>query len=249
MLFFSKYQGLGNDFVLIEDFQDNIFLSEKEIIKLCHRNLGIGADGLIILKKSKTADFAMSILNSDGKKASFCGNAVFCILAFLKEKAKDFINLQTDAGVIETGYDKELFYFVAKYEIVKKKVIIDKRDFFWVNTGVDHAVCFVENFDFDLEKIGRKVRFAKEFLPNGVNVDFVKIEKDHIFVRTYEKGVEKETKSCGSGALASALYFFETKKSSFLPIRFKLGTMYVAKKDKLKLYSKATYVFSGSIKL
>lgn len=203
---FSKYQGTGNDFILIDGFHKEIpHLSEKVIQEMCHRRFGIGADGLIILKAKKGYAFDMDFYNSDGKNGSMCGNGGRCVVAFAH-----------DIGIMknETTFwapDGEHF---AKFES-SEKVSLKMQDVHkieqhelgvFMDTGSPHLVVFKDN----IEKInalneGKNIRYNSTYSAKGVNVNFTESFNDRISLITYERGVEDITFSCGTGTVAAAI--------------------------------------------
>lgn len=215
---FSKYVGSGNDFILIDN--RNLFFPAKDheyISKLCQRQCGIGADGLILLENSKTADFKMRIFNADGFEAEMCGNGIRCLFKFIQDVGQPTQNLviETKEALIQLSEDPQ------NPELVKVQMQ-DPFDIEWnfdlhlvsktfkvhfLNTGVPHAVIFSDEIsDGDLKEIAPKIRFHDRFLPKGTNVNFVSVTgKNALTVRTYERGVENETLGCGTGATASAI--------------------------------------------
>ncbi len=256
---FYKYTGAGNDFILFNDFNNEIpDLSEKQIRFLCDRRFGIGADGLMILKKSKVLDFDMEYFNSDGSGGTMCGNGGRCLVAFAKKLGiiKNHTKFLASDGVHEA--------FINQRNIVKLKMIdVDelKREGenFFCYTGSPHYVVFSDDIDsIDVYKEGRKIRFSERFNKEGVNVNFVKIEENHkISIRTYERGVEDETLACGTGSVAAALTCAEINEfcSGEVVVNAKGGLLKVSflKKDNrfedIWLTGPADFVFEGEINL
>jgi len=212
---FTKMVGAGNDFVVL-DFRDKgqgtrdkgLSLLAK---KICERKIEIGADGVLVLEKSKIADFRMRIFNSDGSVAEMCGNGLRCAVLFTGIKRK--IKIETKAGIYEgeiTSKDRVKIKIEAPSNLkMNLPVNLNGRTIKvnFINTGVPHAVIFVEGIDnIDVNKIGPEIRYHEEFKPKGTNVDFVEvIDENNIKIRTYERGVEEETLACGTGAVASAI--------------------------------------------
>jgi diaminopimelate epimerase len=175
----------------------------------------VGADGLLLLEKSRKADIKMRIFNPDGTEAEMCGNGARCIALYAKHQkpnTRHQISIETKAGII----DSELNGDNAKIKLTNPKHIkldipikINNRALKvnFIDTGVPHTVIFVEGIDkIDVFNMGRQIRYHKRFMPKGANVDFVEVLTDRsIKVRTYERGVEDETLACGTGAVASAL--------------------------------------------
>lgn len=212
---FSKYSGAGNDFVLLDDRSQTFpYEDARFIARLCHRQKGIGSDGLILLRGSSKADFSMRIFNADGYEADMCGNGIRCLAMFLCRIGlgkKDY-RIETKAGIYSVGYKGE---DVIVEMLLPKEVRWNINLFLsgqsysvhYVHTGVPHIVCFTQKLStVDVESLGREMRYHQDFLPKGVNVNFVKLVegKHRIRVRTYERGVEAETLACGTGATASA---------------------------------------------
>jgi diaminopimelate epimerase len=214
---FSKLTAAGNDFVLIDNRSDKIARQNYQTLakKLCDRKYSIGADGLILLEKSISTDFKMKYFNSDGSHASMCGNGGRSIAKFAYEMgaAKEKMSFETDAGVINAEIFSQnkvrLNLYVPKDLKRNLKVLAEDKEFIidFINTGVPHAVIFVDDInDIDVLKYGKIIRFHKEFAAEGTNVDFVEVAKDNtLLVRTYERGVEGETLACGTGITASGI--------------------------------------------
>lgn len=204
-ILFYKYQGTGNDFVLIDNRSLNLSLSTEEIKHLCDRRFGIGADGLMLLENEAGYDFKMVYYNSDGNQSSMCGNGGRCITAFAKllgiidNKARFMaIDGAHDASIDENG--------LVSLKMQDVKQVEDGGDFFYLNTGSPHYVRFVTDLDnFNVVEEGRKIRNSERFMEDGTNVNFIEKKEDALFVRTYERGVEDETYSCGTGVVASSL--------------------------------------------
>ncbi len=259
---FIKYQGTGNDFIIIDN-RDNKFLTgnKTSLVKdLCNRKTGIGADGLIELRSSDKYDFKMVYYNSDGKEGTMCGNGGRCISAFawhIKVADKNMIFDAVDglhyANILDHNNNSVLVDLkmsdVSQFSIKKDHIIID--------TGSPHYIKFVDNLDkIDVYKEGYKIRYSKDFSDTGINVNFVKELDDGLYVRTYERGVEDETLSCGTGVTASAiaanLKNIKYKNSDY-PVITKGGNLKVRfkKNDKsfedVWLKGEATMVFKGEI--
>ena len=210
ILHFYKYQGTGNDFIMIDNRALNLTFTQDNIKHLCNRRLGIGADGLIIIHQKEQLDFEMQYFNSDGNISSMCGNGGRCAVAFAHKlgfiyaetrfMAPDGIHL---AKILKTGE------FTDQIALQMKNVehIGTFEKSYVLNTGSPHLVKFVEDVQkIDVNKAGREIRNNQTFFEQGINVNFVQIEEDgNIFVRTYERGVEEETLSCGTGVTASAI--------------------------------------------
>lgn len=211
---FQKYQANGNDFVMLVEGKTGITLTENQIEKLCDRHFGIGADGLMMLRNSGAADFEMHYYNSDGKEASMCGNGGRSIAALaysLGFAGKRMVFIAPD-GVHEAVIEKELVKG-SLYDVSLKMVDVEKVEalpgYYFLNTGVPHYVEFVDRLaKMDVVTKGRQIRNDARFGEEGTNANFVEIHADRIDVRTYERGVEDETLSCGTGVTASAIATF-----------------------------------------
>ena len=217
---FTKMVASGNDFIVIRSAGQRV-IRLKEFAKIvCDRKYGAGADGLLFLEKSKSADVRMRIFNADGTEAEMCGNGARCTALYVGHQVTKSpghpkkIKIQTKAGII----DSEVNDNVVKIKLTDPKGIrldiplkAGKRNIKvnFIDTGVPHAVIFTEGLDnIDVFNLGKFVRFHKQFSPRGTNVDFVEVlGEDSIKVRTYERGVEDETLACGTGSVASALIF------------------------------------------
>jgi diaminopimelate epimerase len=213
-LSFYKFQANGNDFVLIDNREGTFSATPQEVARLCHRRWGIGADGLLLLNRSEKYDFEMHYFNADGNPAEMCGNGGRSIaaLAFFKGIAGKEMQFRAADGVHEARVESmdaagRIFDISLKMQEVQTFRPVDEGWF--VNTGVPHWVRFVANgANVDVQKTGRKLRNDARFSPDGTNVDFVEVQNDRLFVRTYERGVEAETLSCGTGVTASVLAAF-----------------------------------------
>lgn len=218
---FAKAVATGNDFIIIDNRSGAVKGLSALARKLCERKRAIGADGLLILERSKRANFKMRIFNPDGSEARMCGNGSRCAALYAVEKriAKPEMTIDTAAGIVNA---------VVKGEIVRVR-LTDPRDIKWnlclminkcpyklnfANTGVPHTVHFTDNLDnIDVKNLGSHIRNHGEFAPEGTNADFVKIiGRNRIRIRTYERGVEDETLACGTGAVASAIISAEAEK-------------------------------------
>ena len=210
---FYKYQGCGNDFIILDNRSKEIKLSTQQINKLCNRHFGIGADGLMLLEHEQGYDFKMIYYNSDGNESSMCGNGGRCITAFAKQ-----------LGVIK---DSALFMAVdgEHSSLIEDKIIslkmndvslIEKHEgYYYLNTGSPHVVKWVEDInDYNVFEEGKKIRYSEPFnRQGGTNVNFIELKEDKIFIRTYERGVENETLACGTGVTAAALIEAITNQS------------------------------------
>lgn len=213
---FSKYHGTGNDFIIIDDRDAHLLkaIHNKQAIiaQMCHRNYGIGADGLILLVSDKKSHFRMVYFNADGKEGSFCGNGARSVVAFAHRneiiKKLETIFAATDGehhATIE-WFDQNTYQVNVQMGVTAAPEKISHNKYF-ANTGSPHLVILVDELsDIDVNKLGKKIRNSSEWSDAGVNVNFVKITGiNHLAVKTYERGVERETLSCGTGVTAAAI--------------------------------------------
>ena len=222
MLRFTKMNGAGNDFVMIDNRAGEVRLQPEQIVRICDRHRGVGADGILLLEKgSNGADFRMRYYNRDGGEAEMCGNGARCFVRFASKiaHAPQKISFQTPAGLIRGELDGEsvtLQMSEPKDLRLGIEVIANgaKERVHFINSGVPHVVVPVSQVgDVDVRPRGEAIRRHKMFSPAGANVNFIEKRGDKkILVRTYERGVEDETLACGTGVVASALIFAATEK-------------------------------------
>lgn len=208
---FYKYHGTGNDFILIDNREAFFSPDIKVISGMCDRRFGIGADGLILLNTKQGYDFHMQYFNSDGRESTMCGNGGRCIIAFA-----DFLSL-INGKTSFIGPDGEHTGMIISKNNNEYQVKLSLRDVeeiqlrgndYVINTGSPHLVRFVpEVSDFNVVEEGRRLRNHHDFQPDGINVNFIMALDGRLHVRTYERGVEDETLSCGTGVTASALAY------------------------------------------
>jgi len=212
---FSKYHGTGNDFILIDNRKADYNLSKIHLELLMHRRFGIGSDGLMLLSNASGYDFRMTYYNSDGNEGTMCGNGGRCIVKFAYDLG--IIKQKTNFISIDGPHDaliKESQLIQLQMTDVKGIRPIDKD--FYLNTGSPHYVRFVENIEnFEVTTVGRPIRHA-----NNANVNFIELTNDYLFVRTFERGVEDETYSCGTGVVASCIisYLKNTENNNAIHI-------------------------------
>jgi diaminopimelate epimerase len=214
---FDKMSGTGNDFIIIDHREMFIPLNEQADFakKVCRRMFSVGADGLILLENSDVADFRWRFYNSDGSIAEMCGNGARCTarFAFRKGMAGKSMRFETVAGIIEAkilGEGEDVSILMTEPFGYRRNEALNldgiERQVHFVNTGVPHAVIFLDNDEAPVKIWGRKVRFHELFQPDGVNANFVSVSgENQLKVRTYERGVEDETMACGTGCVASAI--------------------------------------------
>jgi diaminopimelate epimerase len=216
VLEFTKMNGAGNDFVLIDNRAQTVKLTRAQIVRLCDRHRGVGADGVILLLPSKSgkADWAWRFFNSDGSVGEMCGNGARCFARFVQRRTglnRDFA-FETEAGVISARFQgRDVTVSLTPPTGLRLneqlKLSTGGQTVHSLNTGVPHAVLFVPDADKAMiQQLGPEIRRHPHFAPKGTNVNFVQVlARDHIRVRTYERGVEGETLACGTGVTASAL--------------------------------------------
>lgn len=254
---FDKYQGAGNDFVIIDDRPGAFEAGRPELIRgLCDRRFGIGADGLILIARHDQADYEMAYFNADGKPGSMCGNGARCAAHFAlghgiagprqRFMAYDGIHVAEVSG----GTVSLRIADVTEYRTIDGNYFID--------TGSPHYVVFAAGIDrIDVEAEGGKLRRSPLFAPGGTNVNFVETAGGGLFIRTFERGVERETLACGTGAAASAIAavlkgYFESGpvdvrvRGGNLRVDFEIGDNRITN---ILLTGPATKVFEGSIEV
>ncbi len=256
---FSKYEGTGNDFIMIDDRKLQFPVSEELIAKLCDRHFGIGADGILLVQHSEGYDFGMNYFNSDGSPATFCGNGGRCIVAFSYQigitgnvcrfMAADGIH---HARIMENnGHEMSV-----ELEMQDAKIYSTENNIYYMNTGTYHVVKFVKDPDnIDIMESGREIRFDASYAPHGTNVNFATSLKKELYVRTYEKGVENETLSCGTGVTASAIAASLKYGGNAFFVNTAGGRLHVSFSRKeetfkdVKLTGPARFVFEGKIEI
>ncbi len=254
---FFKYQGTGNDFVIIDNRDGKIFLTTEQVNSLCDRRFGIGADGLMLLNTKEGYDFEMKYYNADGNESSMCGNGGRCLTQFAFDRG--IVKDKYKFMAIDGEHDA---YFTKGWVYLKMKDVnsIEKHcGSFILNTGSPHYVKHSNDLgEMNVYDEGNEIRYSDDFKETGINVNFVEsTEEGKISVRTYERGVENETLSCGTGVTASALVFAR-EGIGFNRIEVStLGGELAVEFDKVSethfeniwLCGPATYVFKGVIRL
>jgi diaminopimelate epimerase len=267
MLQFTKMNGAGNDFVMIDNRDGRLQLSRETIAKLCDRHRGVGADGLLMVEPAQAdADFRMRYYNADGGEAEMCGNGARCFGRFagrLSGREGD-VSFETMAGVITARFFGENVQIQMSaphslrlnegLELAGESHVVHS-----LNTGVPHAAVFVDDLEnTEVRKLGAALRFHSHFAPKGTNANFVaQIDPQTISIRTYERGVEDETLACGTGMVACALIFHEltgapspvrvkVRGGDLLEVAFELvGSQY----ENVQLTGPADFVFDGAVAL
>jgi diaminopimelate epimerase len=254
---FNKYHGTGNDFIIIDNRKSLFNPADTKLInRLCHRRFGIGADGLILISTLKDYDFEMKYFNSDGNEGSMCGNGGRCAAWFAYK-----------SGI--AGNKQRFLTFDGKHEalILNELVRLQMNNVagfslvngsYFLNTGSPHFVKFIKNVkDFDVFNEGKELRWSEKFAPDGTNVNFAEVFDYGIFVRTFERGVEDETLSCGTGVTASAIAsvlagYFDTNIVHVKTLGGNLSVEFKVNKDKITdiwLSGPATFVYDGKIEV
>ncbi|MDT0607247.1 diaminopimelate epimerase [Croceitalea rosinachiae] len=255
-LLFYKYQGTGNDFVLIDNRNDFFSKNDTRLIKfLCDRRFGIGADGLILLENDKVSDFKMIYYNSDGNQSTMCGNGGRCIVAFAK--LLDIIDSKTVFSAIDGLHHAAINGSVVSLQMIDVHEINSRRKHFFLNTGSPHHVQIVSNLDtLAVHQEGAKIRYGI-YGEEGSNINFVdQVDSETFNIRTYERGVEGETLSCGTGvtAVALAMHKNNNTKSDKVNIVTRGGKLQVTftlennSYTNVRLIGEATLVFKGEIR-
>jgi diaminopimelate epimerase len=254
---FSKYHGTGNDFIMIDDRDESFPMDRQFLIsQLCDRRFGIGADGLILIHEHPDLDFSMVYFNADGKEGSLCGNGGRCAVAFARELGMCDTTARFHA--IDGVHDAELVRpDHIRLHMQPVTAVIRHEDHCLLDTGSPHYCLFASGLEkMDVVHSGRKIRYSKDFKKEGINVNFIQREGENLFVRTYERGVENETYSCGTGVVASAIcaaLWDKTDKTAFR-IRTLGGELSVSFRqtgpaafEDVVLEGPATFVFSGTL--
>ena len=255
-LTFYKYQGTGNDFVMIDNRNGSLDVSNLALVRrLCDRKFGIGSDGLIAIQNHPDYEFEMVYFNADGSQ-SMCGNGARCAVAFsaflqiFKEKTR-FL-------AIDGPHEATLVADQVELLMADVKSIERRSGDFFVNTGSPHHIRFVEKTEgYPVFEEGKSIRHDPQYAPGGTNVNFVqRLAKDHVFVRTYERGVEDETLSCGTGVTAAALVYGAQHNQNNVKINTLGGELSVrfhsnpdGSFSEIWLIGPAVQVFSGKIKI
>jgi len=265
MLKFSKMNGAGNDFVMLDNRDGRLELGSGQIANLCDRHRGVGADGVLIVEKpANGADFRMRYYNADGGEAEMCGNGARCFARFASRISgkEGPVSFETPAGVIRAECDGVNVRLAMseprgmaldeEIESAGKRVVAHS-----VNTGVPHAVVFVEDLEkTDVRGLGAMLRYHGHYAPKGTNANFAEITgPGAVSIRTYERGVEDETLACGTGVVATALILHEKHgAASPVSVRVRGGDTLLVGFEKeggvyrnVSLTGPADFVFEGQI--
>lgn len=254
--YFYKYEGAGNDFVIIDNRNNTFPKKNHELIRhFCDRKFGIGADGLMLLENSVQGDFKMIYFNADGREGSMCGNGGRCMVAFAKSLG--IFDQITSFEAMGEMYHARLKEKLVSLQMTDVNNIEVHPEHVFLNTGSPHHIAYTENLsDIDVFNRGREIRYGAPYNDKGTNVNFVqKINENTFKVRTYERGVENETLSCGTGVTAVALASFHLNKTRENRIHIEtLGGELLIDFEKhgtgyrnIILTGPATFVFKGSI--
>jgi len=253
---FYKYQGTGNDFIMIDN-REGIFKNDTKLVNhLCDRKFGIGADGLILLENSEDAEdnFKMVYFNSDGNQSTMCGNGGRCLVRFA-----EFLNIVEKTATFTAIDGKHHAKIEAdKIHLQMQDVdgIKELETEYFLDTGSPHHIVFTPNVsELDVKQEGAAIRYNEFYKAEGTNVNFVELQEDALQVRTYERGVEDETLSCGTGVTAVAIAATYAKKHHTLPVKIQTpgGNLEISFKQngnqftEVWLSGPATYVFEGVI--
>lgn len=268
ILDFTKMNGAGNDFILLDNRAGQIQLSREQIVRLCDRHRGVGADGVMLLIPSRTgqADWAWDFHNSDGSTGEMCGNGARCFARFVQKLtgATTGFRFETGAGVITASFDgaRVTVNLTPPKDLrLNESVALSAgaQTIHSLNTGVPHAVLYVPDADKAMvTQLGPEIRHHAHFSPRGTNVNFVQVlGPNHIRVRTFERGVEGETLACGTGVSAAAMV--SARVHGFVPpvkVQVQGGdTLEVSFNDRsdgfsdVRLSGPAEFVFEGRIKI
>ncbi|WP_299051611.1 diaminopimelate epimerase [uncultured Polaribacter sp.] len=254
-LVFYKYQGTGNDFVMIDNRTKTFPKQNTDIIShLCDRHFGVGADGVILIENHHEYDFEMIYFNADGSQ-TFCGNGGRCAVAFAKKL--DIIVDKTDFLAVDGSHFAEINKGIVSLKMIDVEEITMKKDAVFAYTGTQHHVELVDNLDtFPVFETGKQIRYSYD--DPGSNVNFVQqIDEETFRVRTYEKGVENETLACGTGVTAVAIAMHKTlkTKSNSISLPVEGGHLAVSftendgKYTNVFLKGPAKFVFEGRIEI
>ena len=228
---FFKYQGTGNDFVIVDNRLNNLSFSSNQINEICDRKYGVGGDGFILLNNHNKFDFEMKYFNSNGEISSMCGNGARCLvhIAYTLKIIKSSTEFLAADGPHKAKIKNESSIIISMNDIHQ---ISTNEKYSLINSGSPHHIIEKTNIkSIHVNEVGSKIRYSKKYHPSGVNVNFIKKNSSKEFeIRTYERGVEKETLSCGTGAVASAIAMHSLGRTSKNKIRILTagGRLYIS---------------------
>jgi len=204
---FYKYQATGNDFIIIDDRENNFDIHDSSLIKsLCERKMGIGADGLILLRNHNGYDFRMTYFNCDGFESTLCGNGARCIVSFAN--LLGIVRQQATFMAIDGVHEASITDDGVSIKFQNIQNIDQKNKYLIIDSGSPHLVNIVDNVDkINVNLEGARIRNMEPYKTEGININFIEHD-DYVKIRTYERGIESETLSCGTGAVASAIALY-----------------------------------------
>jgi len=249
---FYKYQGTGNDFIMIDDRENEFDMNDSGLVSaLCERRMGIGADGLILLREHDTLDFEMIYFNADGKQSSMCGNGGRCIFAFAQ--LLEIIDTEATFMAIDGEHKGKITENEIALQMQDVSKIEGVGDGLVLDTGSPHYIEMVDDLKhLNVNKEGKKIRNSEPFKKEGINVNFV-LDAAKLQVRTYERGVEAETLSCGTGTVATALamHYANCIEENLINVKTKGGDLTVSFEEfnggyrNIWLIGEASMVYAG----
>ncbi len=257
---FYKYQATGNDFIIFDNRSQTLRPDMQSFYSaICDRRFGIGADGVMLLQNSPGHDFEMLYFNADGRPGSLCGNGSRCIVLFAQSigLVKGSCNFLASDGTHEAIIEQNTISIQMK-DVQNFSTF---QDFYEIDTGSPHYVQFTEDIkSIDVKTQGARIRYNDKYRQHGINVNFVEQESDGISMRTYERGVEDETYSCGTGVTAAALIYAVKRNSTAgkykIPVKVRGGDLTVSYRllpdgsfTDIWLNGPAAFVFQGSIEI
>ncbi|WP_254526585.1 MULTISPECIES: diaminopimelate epimerase [unclassified Sphingobacterium] len=253
---FYKYQGAGNDFILIDNRKGSFDANNQQLIQeLCDRRFGVGGDGLMLLQDTNNYDFQMLYFNANGKEGTMCGNGGRCLVAFARDLG--IISRDTVFLAVDGRHDAQIQQNTVNLGMIDVNEYSMDGEAFVLNTGSPHYVEFVEDLAHkNVFQDGHAIRNNSTYGEKGINVNFIQAEENGYFVRTFERGVEDETYACGTGAVASAMSVAlkSGKDGDFqIPIRVLGGQLHISfhkighQFSKVYLSGPAIQVFQGKI--
>jgi diaminopimelate epimerase len=258
LVHFAKYHGTGNDFIIVDNRQLVIHPDNGDLIRtLCDRRFGIGADGFMLLSNHDQYDFEMQYFNRDGSPGSLCGNGARCIALFAKRLG--LVDSQTSFSTYDGLHMAQIRDDQVTVHMGDVKSVVKETDHYFLDTGSPHAVFFRDDVrTMDMDKEAPVIRYHKMYAPDGTNVNYVRKENSKIYVRTWERGVEAETLSCGTGVVAASICAVKAGIAEKLPIEIITpgGQLLVDMKrigeqefTNIVLTGPAAFVFEGEIEI